>query len=95
MALHTTEFNPFDYMETQDEVETFLQECLADDDPNTFIEALGMLVKKHGVTDVSEASGLNRESLYKSLRGTTKPRWDTIFKVMKALNFNFSTHHAA
>ncbi len=94
MALHTTEFNPFDYMETQDEVETFLQECLADDDPNTFIEALGMLVKKHGVTDVSEASGLNRESLYKSLRGKTKPRWDTIFKVMKALNFNFSTHHA-
>ncbi len=32
-------------METQQEINTFLEECLADDDPNTFIEALGLLVK--------------------------------------------------
>ncbi|KPD23635.1 MULTISPECIES: addiction module antidote protein [Idiomarina] len=94
MTLKTTEFNPFDYMETQQEIEVFLQECLADDDPNTFIEALGLLVKKHGVSYISQASGLNRESLYKSFSGKTKPRWDTVFKVMKALNFNFTTHHA-
>ena len=62
MALQTSDFNPFDYMETQQEINTFLEECLADDDPNTFIEALGLLVKKHGVSDIAKATGLNREN---------------------------------
>lgn len=34
------DFNPFDYMETQKDIQLFLDECLSDDDPNTFIEAL-------------------------------------------------------
>tara|TARA_R110001606_G_scaffold390602_1_gene557712 strand:+ start:72 stop:356 length:285 start_codon:yes stop_codon:yes gene_type:complete len=94
MTLKTSDFNPFDYIETQEEVQAFLQECLADDDPNSFIEALGLLVKKHGVTDIALASGLNRESLYKTISGKTKPRFDTIFKIMQALNFRFTTHSA-
>ena len=40
MALQTSDFNPFDYMETQQEINTFLEECLADDDPNTFMKHL-------------------------------------------------------
>ncbi|ASM55085.1 hypothetical protein PNIG_a3153 [Pseudoalteromonas nigrifaciens] len=91
MALQTSDFNPFDYMETQQEINTFLEECLADDDPNTFIEALGLLVKKHGVSDIAKAAGLNRESLYKAVNGKTKPRWETIFKVMKVLNLRLTT----
>ncbi|ATC85478.1 MULTISPECIES: addiction module antidote protein [Pseudoalteromonas] len=94
MALQTSDFNPFDYMETQQEINTFLEECLADDDPNTFIDALGLLVKKHGVSDIAKATGLNRESLYKAVNGKTKPRWETIFKVMKALNFRLTTQVA-
>ncbi|CAM5182689.1 hypothetical protein OURE66S_00324 [Oligella ureolytica] len=40
------DFNPFDYMETQADIQLFLEDCLSDDDPNTFIEALGLLIKK-------------------------------------------------
>jgi len=78
----------------QQEINTFLEECLADDDPNTFIEALGLLVKKHGVSDIAKVTGLNRESLYKAVNGKTKPRWETIFKVMKALNLRLTTQIA-
>ncbi|TMN96877.1 addiction module antidote protein [Pseudoalteromonas sp. S558] len=94
MTLQISDFNPFDYMETQQEINTFLEDCLADDDPNTFIEALGLLVKKHGVSDIAKATGLNRESLYKAVNGKTKPRWETIFKVTKALNFRLTTQVA-
>lgn len=83
-----SEFNPFDYMETQAEIEAFLNECLVDEDPNTFIEALGLLIKKHGVSDVSQATGLNRESLYKSFGGKVKPKFDTVVKVLRALDLN-------
>lgn len=66
MPNKTTPLNPFDYIDTQDEINAFLCECLEDDDPNIFISALGHLVKKHGVTDVAKVTGLGRESLYKT-----------------------------
>lgn len=44
-------FNPFDYMDTQDEINDFLCECLEDNDPNVFVSALRHLVKIHGITD--------------------------------------------
>lgn len=77
-------------METQADIQLFLEDCLSDDDPNTFIEALGLLIKKHGVTEVARESGLNRESLYKVINGKSKPQWETVFKIFKALNFKFS-----
>ncbi|WP_260115529.1 DNA-binding protein [Vibrio sp. SS-MA-C1-2] len=36
-----TDFNPFDYMETQEEINEFLQQCLRESDPMVFVSALG------------------------------------------------------
>jgi len=77
-------------MKTQDEINTFLRECLEDDDPNVFVSALGHLVKAHGVTDVAEVTGLSRESLYKTFNGKTQPKWDTIFKVSHAIGIQLA-----
>jgi probable addiction module antidote protein len=57
MTKQTSPFNPFDYMETQDEINEFLKECLEDDDPSVFVSALGHLVKKHGMADIAEVTG--------------------------------------
>ena len=45
MADELTEFNPFEMMETQTEINEFLMECYQDDDPNTFATTLGQLMK--------------------------------------------------
>jgi probable addiction module antidote protein len=49
-----------------------------------------LLVKHHGVTDVAQQAGLNRESMYKTFNGKTQPKWDTIVRVMKTLHLNMS-----
>ncbi len=90
MSKSTTPFNPFDYMETQEEINAFLRDCLEDEDPNVFISALGHLVKKHGVTDIAEETGLSRESLYKTFNGKTQPKWSTVFKVTHAIGLNLA-----
>ena len=90
MTEELSEFNPFELMETQAEINEFLMECYQDDDPNTFITALGQLVKHHGVTDVAQQAGLNRESMYKTFNGKTQPKWDTIVRVMQTLHLNMS-----
>lgn len=90
MVIKTTEFNPFDYMDTQDEIREFLRECLENEDPNVFVSALGHLVKRHGVSNVAEITGLSRESLYKTFNGKTQPKWSTIFKVIHAIGLNLA-----
>ena len=77
-------------MDTQQEINEFLMDCYQDEDPTTFITALGQLVKLHGVTSVAEQSGLNRESMYKTFNGKTQPKWDTVVRVMKTLHVNLS-----
>ena len=77
-------------MDTKDEINDFLRECLEDDDPNVFISALGHLVKSHGVTNVAEVTGLSRESLYKTFNGSTQPKWSTIFKVTNAIGIHLA-----
>jgi probable addiction module antidote protein len=37
------------------------------------------------MTDISRASGITRDALYKALRPNARPRFDTISKVCKAL----------
>ena len=83
-------FNPFDYMDNQEEINAFLRECLEDEDPSVFVSALGHLVKKHGVTDIAEVTGLSRESLYKTFNGKTQPKWNTIFKVTNAIGLHLA-----
>lgn len=86
----TSEFNPFDYFYTDEEVLDYLNDCYHDEDPQMFVSAIGYLMKKKGVAEVSRLTGLNRESLYKTVNGQTSPTWDTMQRILKALNLDFS-----
>lgn len=90
MGIKTKPFNPFDYMETQAEIDAYLLECLNDEDPQLFINALGHLAKYHGMAEIAKASGLNRESLYKAFNGKTQPKWDTVHRLMKVLHVDLT-----
>ena len=85
MNTTTSPYNPFDYLETEAEVNEYLNDAFMDDDPQVFLVALGHLAKKQGMQDVARRTGLNRESLYKSLSGSGNPHFTTVKKVIKAL----------
>lgn len=83
--METTPYNPFDYLETKEEINEYLNNAFMDDDSRMFIVALGYLAKKKGMTQVAKKTGLNRESLYRSLSGDGNPAFATIKKITKAL----------
>ena len=85
-----TEFNIFDYFDTDDEILDYLNDCYNDADERLFVSAIGHLMKKKGVAEVSRLTGLNRESLYKTINGTTSPSWDTMMRILKALDIGFT-----
>lgn len=86
--MKTKAFNPVDYLENDHEINEYLHEAFLDDDPQVFVIALGHLVKHHGVAKIATITGLNRESLYKTLNGDTSPTWATMHRLMKGLSLD-------
>jgi probable addiction module antidote protein len=85
MKIKTSPYNPLDYLESEEEIKEYLNNAFMDDDPQIFLIALGHLAQKKGMAEVARKTGLNRESLYKSMSGDGNPKFSTISKVAKAL----------
>lgn len=78
------EFDAADHIESEEAFLAFINDFLDEGDPSLIAEALGVAARAKGMTEVANKTGINRESLYKALRGNSQPRLDTIMKVLKA-----------
>lgn len=80
---------PFDVAEFLDDEETiqaYLAEVLQEGDQDDFLEALGDIARARGMAIIAEQTGLGRESLYKTLARGSKPRFETVVKILEAFN---------
>lgn len=84
----TEKLLPFDMitlLDSDEAVSEYLTQVLEDGDSDELIRALGYIAKAKGMAMIAKESGLGRESLYKALAPGAKPRFDTVFKVIRAL----------
>jgi probable addiction module antidote protein len=88
MKTETKPYNPFDYLLTESDIAEYLNKAFLDDDPAVFMTALGHVARAKGITEIAKNTGLSRESLYKSLSGKTQPKFDTVQRIIKALNIH-------
>jgi probable addiction module antidote protein len=79
-----SKFDAANYLKSPQAMADYLSEALATDDPEFICDALDTIARAKGMTQVAKETGLSRESLYKSLSGTTKPEFDTIRKVISS-----------
>lgn len=86
----TEEFRVEDYLETEDDIAGFLTAALEEGDPEFFQDALGIAARARGMSEVAQAAGVGRESLYKSLSAEGNPRFGTIVDVLAALGFKLT-----
>lgn len=81
-----SKFDVVDYLDSEEAIAAYLSAVLEKNDPDLLIAALGDIARARGIAKLAEDSGLNRESLYKALRPGAKPRFDTVFRIMTALD---------
>lgn len=79
------DFDPAEYLDTEQAVAEYLTVILEDNDPALLAAALGDIARARGMTEISKASGITREALYKALRPDAQPRFETISRVCAAL----------
>ncbi|MGW8159361.1 MAG: helix-turn-helix domain-containing transcriptional regulator [Desulfoprunum sp.] len=49
VKVKTSPYNPFDYLESEEEINEYLSAAFNDEDPHVFLIALGYLAKKRGM----------------------------------------------
>ncbi|MEH2561077.1 addiction module antidote protein [Bradyrhizobium sp. AZCC 2289] len=79
-----SKFDAADYLKTPVAIAAYLTEAFETNDPAYICTALDTVARAKGIGDVAKATGLSRESLYKTFKETAKPEFDTVRKVMQS-----------
>lgn len=87
-------FEASDYLTSETAIREFLVAAMEDPNPDVFLAALGEVAKARGIAALAERSGLGRESLYKTLAPGSKPRYETICKLVDALGVKLTVKAA-
>jgi probable addiction module antidote protein len=83
--IKTARFDASHYLDSDEMVAEYLNAALVDGDPDLLIAAIADVARARGITRIAADAGLGRESLYKTLAPGSKPRMDTVFKLLRAL----------
>jgi probable addiction module antidote protein len=88
---------PFDaarYLTSPASQEELLNDALASGDARYVAQALGVIARARGMSDVAREAGVTREALYRALSENGDPRLTTLLGVARALRVTLTAHVA-
>ena len=94
MTIKTTRFDVADFLDSEEAIQEYFRQVVEDGDPDEIVRALGHIARARGMTQLAKDTGLGRESLYKALSEGSKPRFDPIMRVTKALGLTLTVAQA-
>jgi len=94
MPVKTKPWDPVDHLKTDAAMEAYIEAAMEDGDPAVITAALGDIARARGMSQVAQAAGLSRESLYRALSPDGNPEFGTVVRVMKALGLRLSARTA-
>jgi len=83
-------FDAADHLRTPEARAEYLSLVLADGDPAEVRDALNIVARAQGMTEVAKAAGVTREGLYKTLGEDGNPEFATVLRVIGALGIRLS-----
>ena len=85
-----TRFDAADYLKTKEQQVAYIVEALETGDTDFVRDALGIVARARGMSEIAKSAGLNRESLYKALGESGNPEFETVMRIMRALGLTLS-----
>ena len=95
MKPKTTPFDLAEHLHNDADIAQYLSLVIEAGDPGELAHALGLAARARGMAQIAKDAGMGREALYKALRPTSQPRFDTIMKVIHSLGLKISVQPAA
>jgi probable addiction module antidote protein len=91
----TTRFDAADYLDAEARQVAYVTAALETGDADFVRDALGLVARARGMSEIARGAGLNRESLYKALGETGNPEFSTVMRIVHALGLRLSARLAA
>lgn len=88
--LNTRAFDPAEYLDDDAAIAAYLSEALETGDEAFVADALGVVARARGMSDVAREAGVSRESLYRALSAGGNPELATVLRVVRALGLKLS-----
>jgi probable addiction module antidote protein len=88
--MKTNVYDPAEYIETKEDVISFLEGALEENDPEFLLETIGHIARSKGMAQIAKELNLDRAGLYKSFSPDGNPYFFTVAKVLDNLGFRLS-----
>ncbi len=88
-------FDPADLIETEEDILHYLEAAMEGNDPKHIANALGVVARSKGMTEIAKKTGLGRQALYAALSETGNPTLETLTSVLSALGLELSVQKKA
>jgi probable addiction module antidote protein len=85
MAVRTYPFDPAKYLTTAEHCAYYLTDALETNDPAAIADALGVIARARGMSEIAKKTGLRREGLYKMLSAQGNPELATLLRILQAI----------
>ncbi|WP_426575375.1 addiction module antidote protein (plasmid) [Xenorhabdus stockiae] len=79
------EYDIAEYLNSEEEMQMYLNEVMEDGDPVLVLSALGDIARARNMSQLSREVGMSREGLYHALSGKGNPTFSAMMKITKAL----------
>ncbi len=86
----TKPFDPAEYLDDDESIAAYMTDALESGDPSFVADALGVIARARGMSDVARESGVSRESLYRALSADGNPEFATVMRVVQALGLKLT-----
>ena len=80
-----TTFDISQYLNSKEMISEYLTQILKEGNMDELLEAIGHIAKAKGMSKIASETGLGRESLYKTFQEGSKPRFETVMRVLHSL----------
>ncbi len=90
MPLDTIPFDAAEHIRSDEAQIELLSDAFESGDAHFIAEALGVVARARGMTDIARDAGITREALYRALSDKGDPRLSTLMGVMKALGIRLT-----
>lgn len=90
MAVETIPFDPARHLGSPEAQAELLSDAFESGDAKYIANALGVVARARGMSQVARDAGVTREALYKALSDDGDPRLTTLLGVVKALGIKLT-----
>ncbi|HEX8583042.1 MAG TPA: addiction module antidote protein [Allosphingosinicella sp.] len=86
----TTPYHPDEFLDDAESQAELLNDALESGHAGYVADALGIIARARGMTELARVTGVPRGTLYKALQEEGNPTLETVMKVLGALNIELT-----